>query len=47
LHPLAIIIAVLVFGAWFGVAGVFFAIPLAILIKALIDAWPRGEHVST
>jgi predicted PurR-regulated permease PerM len=26
---------------------VFFAIPLAILIKALIDAWPRGEHVST
>jgi putative permease len=47
LHPLAIIIAVLVFGAGFGVAGVFFAIPLAILIKALIDAWPRGEHVST
>jgi len=45
LHPLAIIIAVLVFGAWFGVAGVFFAIPLAILIKALIDAWPRGDTV--
>jgi putative permease len=41
IHPLAIIIAVLVFGAWFGVAGVFFAIPLAIFIKAMIEAWPR------
>ena len=41
LHPLAIILAVLIFGSWFGLAGVFFAIPLAILIKALIGAWPR------
>ena len=34
LHPLAIILAVLIFGSWFGLAGVFFAIPLAILIQS-------------
>lgn len=43
LHPIAIILAVLVFGAWWGFWGVLFAIPLAILIKALIDAWPHPE----
>ncbi|MEC8821924.1 MAG: AI-2E family transporter, partial [Pseudomonadota bacterium] len=43
LHPLAIIIAVLVFGSWFGVWGVFFAIPLATLIKAIVYAWPKDE----
>lgn len=42
LHPLAIIIAVLVFGGWWGFWGVFFAIPLATLVKAVIDAWPRS-----
>lgn len=41
LHPVAIIIAVLFFGGIWGVWGVFFAIPLATLIKAIIDAWPR------
>ena len=40
LHPVAIIIAVLVFGSWWGVWGVFFAIPLATLIKAVMTAWP-------
>jgi putative permease len=40
LHPLAIIIAVIFFGALWGFWGVFFAIPLGILIKAVIDAWP-------
>ncbi len=40
LHPLAIIIAVIFFGALWGVWGVFFSIPLAILIKAVINAWP-------
>ena len=40
LHPIAIIMAVLVFGGVWGFWGVFFAIPLATLIKALIDAWP-------
>jgi putative permease len=40
LHPVAIIGAVLVFGGLWGLAGVFFAIPLATLIKAIINAWP-------
>ena len=41
MHPAAIIIAVLVFGALWGVWGVFFAIPLAALIQAVITAWPE------
>ena len=40
LHPLAIIVAILVFGGLWGFWGVFFAIPLATLVKALIYAWP-------
>jgi putative permease len=40
LHPVAIIAAVLVFGGLWGLAGVFFAIPLATLVKAIINAWP-------
>ena len=40
LHPVAIIIAVLAFGGIWGFWGVFFAIPLASLIKAVINAWP-------
>lgn len=44
LHPVAIILAILVFGGLLGFWGVFFAIPLATLIKALLDAWPQhGE----
>lgn len=39
LHPLYIIIAVLFFGALWGFWGVFFAIPLATLVKALANAW--------
>ncbi len=42
LHPVAIIISVLVFGGLWGLWGVFFAIPLATLIKALIEAWPTN-----
>ena len=41
MHPTAIIIAVLVFGGLWGVWGVFFAIPLATLIQAVINAWPK------
>ncbi len=45
LHPLAIIIAILVFGGWWGFWGAFFAIPLAALVKAVIQAWPvKNEH---
>lgn len=43
LHPIAIIAAVLVFGALWGFWGVFFAIPLATLVKALINVWPTSE----
>lgn len=39
LHPLYIIIAVLFFGGLWGFWGVFFAIPLATLVKAVITAW--------
>jgi putative permease len=42
LHPVAIIIAILVFGGLWGFWGVFFAIPLATLVKALLSAWPRA-----
>jgi len=41
LHPIAIIIAVLFFGGIFGFWGVFFAIPLATLVKAVLNVWPR------
>lgn len=39
LHPVYIIIAVLFFGGLWGFWGVFFAIPLATLVKALMNAW--------
>ncbi len=40
LHPVAIIAAVLIFGGLWGLWGVFFAIPLATLIAAVLKAWP-------
>lgn len=43
LHPVAIILAVLVFGGLWGFWGVFFAIPLATLIKAVMRAWPKHD----
>lgn len=43
LHPVAIISAVLVFGGIWGFWGVFFAIPLATLVQAVIRSWP-GIH---
>jgi len=43
LHPIAIILAVLVFGSIRGVWGAFFAIPLATLVKATMSAWPRSN----
>ena len=45
LHPVAIIIAVLVFGGFWGFWGIFFAIPLATLLKAVMNAWPKAEVV--
>ena len=42
LHPIAIIAAVLLFGGIWGIWGVFFAIPLATLVQAVINAWPKA-----
>ncbi len=52
LHPIAIIVAILFFGGLWGFWGVFFAIPLATLVKAILNAWPRwslnhAAHSST
>lgn len=41
LHPLVIILSVIIFGGFWGFWGVFFAIPLATLVKAVIHAWPE------
>jgi putative permease len=46
LHPIAIIVAVVFFGSLWGIWGVFFAIPLATLIQAIIKAWPVHETVT-
>ena len=43
MHPVAIILAILVFGGLWGFWGIFFAIPLATFVKAVINAWPRKE----
>jgi len=43
LHPVAIIVAILVFGGLWGFWGVFFAIPLATLVKAVLSAWPKMD----
>ncbi len=47
LHPITIILAILVFGGLWGFWGIFFAIPLATLVKAIYNAWPRHELEST
>lgn len=44
LHPLTIIVAVLIFGGLWGFWGVFFAIPLATLVKAVLNALPTQEE---
>ncbi|WP_163937059.1 AI-2E family transporter [Paraferrimonas sp. SM1919] len=43
LHPVVIIIAVLIFGGLWGVWGAFFAIPLASLVRAILNAWPTAS----
>ena len=42
IHPVAIIVAILLFGGIWGFWGVFFAIPLATLVRAVLSAWPRS-----
>lgn len=46
IHPVAILTAVIVFGGLWGLWGVFFAIPLATLIHAVIKSWPRYDMVA-
>lgn len=41
IHPVAIIVAILFFGGIWGFWGVFFAIPLAVVVQAVIRAWPK------
>jgi len=43
LHPLAILISILFFGTIWGIWGVFFAIPLAVLVNTLLNIWPKTE----
>jgi putative permease len=43
LHPLAIILAVLIFGNLFGFWGVFFAIPLMTLVNVVVKSWPKDN----
>ena len=46
LHPLAILVSILFFGTIWGIWGVFFAIPLAVLVNTLLNIWPRTEYRS-
>ena len=46
LHPVAIVIAVLFFGGLWGLWGVFFAIPLATLVNAILSAWPSRDALA-
>lgn len=40
IHPILIILAIIISAGLWGVWGVFFAIPIAVFIKALISNWP-------
>jgi putative permease len=44
LHPVAIIVSILVFGGLWGFWGIFFAIPLATVVQAVLKAWPRASQ---
>jgi putative permease len=47
LHPVIIIAAILVFGGLWGTVGVFFAIPLALFLRTVWQAWPREAKVES
>lgn len=42
-HPLAIIIAIMIFGGTFGLAGVILAVPGLIVIDVLMSLWQKDE----
>jgi putative permease len=41
IHPFAILLSILFFGSVWGIWGVFFAIPLAVLISTILNVWPQ------
>ncbi|WP_260511996.1 AI-2E family transporter [Coxiella burnetii] len=43
LHPIMIILSILVFGGIWGFWRIFFAIPLATLVKMVLNAWPKAR----
>lgn len=43
LHPIVVIISILVFGGIWGFWGVFFAVPLASVVQAVVNAWPPRQ----
>ncbi len=45
LHPIAIIVSVVLFGGLWGFWGVFFAIPLATLVEAVLKAWQGAKDI--
>ncbi len=45
IHPIAVIMAILVFGGFWGFWGLFFAVPLATLIKAGLNMWVRHKQI--
>ena len=46
LHPVAIIVAVLIFGGLWGIWGLFFAIPLATLVQAVLKAVTNRQQTA-
>ena len=44
MHLVTIIVAVILLGGIRGYLGVFFAIPLATLVKAVLSAWPSNNE---
>jgi putative permease len=46
LHPIAVIVAILVFGGIWGFWGAFFAIPLATLVQAILIVWKQRKNVA-
>lgn len=44
IHPVAVVIAILIFGGLWGFWGIFFAIPLASVTKILLNAWVQHNN---
>lgn len=44
LHPIAIVVAILVFGSLWGVLGVFIAIPMAALVQSVLTIFLERNH---